>query len=376
MAETIPLRDADDVVATDVDSICRRLRDELATMAGTRLLITGGAGFLGYYFVHAIHHHNRNVSEAEQISLTVFDNYVRGVPGWTKQLDRQHGIRFLAYDLAAPLPAGIGDFEYVIHAASIASPNYYRQRPIETMDSNVNGLRALLDHFHRQQIDGKQVGGFLFMSSSEIYGDPAPECIPTPEDYRGFVSCTGPRACYDEAKRYGETLCVNFAQQYGLPVRAARPFNNYGPGLKITDRRVLPDFARDVFAGTDITILSDGTPMRTFCYVADAVVGYYKALVGGGVGEAYNIGTEAPEISMADLAQRMADIASDLFGYRGSVVLGRTSDPDYLRDNPNRRCPDLSKARSELGYEPVVTLDEGLRRMLIWYAANCGGDDA
>ncbi|OBB04116.1 NAD-dependent dehydratase [Mycobacteriaceae bacterium 1482268.1] len=367
---------ADEVVSDDVESICRRLSDEFSTMAGSRLLITGGAGFLGYYLVHAIHHHNGNSIEAEQISLTVFDNYVRGVPGWTKQLDGESGIRFVTYDLASPLGEDIGDFEYIIHAASIASPNYYRQRPIETMDSNVNGLRALLGHFQRQQTDGKPVGGFLFMSSSEIYGDPAPECIPTPEDYRGFVSCTGPRACYDEAKRYGETLCVNFAQQYGLPIRAARPFNNFGPGLKITDRRVLPDFARDIFAEKDITILSDGTPMRTFCYVADAVVGYYKALVRGGAGEAYNIGTESPEISIADLAHKMADIASELFGYEGSVVLGRTNDPDYLRDNPNRRCPDLSKARSELGYKPVVTLEEGLRRLLVWYAANCGGDDA
>ena len=111
----------------------------------------------------------------------------------------------------------------------------------------------------------------LFYSSSEIYGDPTPENIPTPETYRGNVSCTGPRACYDESKRYGETLCVNFAQQRGVPVKIARPFNNYGPGLKITDRRVIPDFARDIMAGRDIVMLSDGAPKRTFCYVADAV---------------------------------------------------------------------------------------------------------
>lgn len=376
MSESALLQSADDVVAEDVESICDRLTDEFGQMAGSNLLITGGAGFLGYYFVHAIHHHNRNSTEAERISLTVFDNYVRGVPGWTKQLDGDCGVAFTTYDLAEPLRDDIGDFEYVIHAASIASPNYYRQRPIETMDSNINGLRALLDRFHGQQQQGKPVGGFLFMSSSEIYGDPTPDAIPTPEDYRGFVSCTGPRACYDEAKRYGETLCVNFAQQYDLPIRAARPFNNYGPGLKITDRRVLPDFARDILADKDITILSDGTPMRTFCYVADAVVGYYKALVRGRAGEGYNIGTETPEISMADLARKMADTATDLFGYQGSVVLGQTSDPDYLRDNPNRRCPDITKARTDLAYEPIVPLDEGLRRLLVWYGANSGGDDA
>ena len=149
------------------------------------------------------------------------------------------------------------------------------------------------------------VDGLLYFSSSEIYGDPTPDNIPTPETYRGNVSCTGPRACYDEAKRFCETLCVNFTAQYGLPVKIARPFNNYGPGLKITDRRVLPDFARDIFAGRDIVLLSDGSPTRTFCYVADAIVGYYKVLVKGHRGESYNIGVESPEISITEVAERM-----------------------------------------------------------------------
>jgi len=261
------------------------------------------------------------------------------------------------------------DFEYVIHAASIASPKFYRLRPIETMDANVNGLRALLDRFRDQKERGNPVGGFLFMSSSEIYGDPLPDSIPTPETYRGYVSCTGPRACYDEAKRYGETLCVNFAHEYGLPIRAARPFNNYGPGLKINDERVLPDFARDILAGRDIVLLSDGAPTRTFCYVADAIVGYYKVLVSGGDGEAYNIGAETPEISMASVATKLAKIGEALVGYGGGVVHGKAQDQAYLVDNPNRRCPDISKARAQLGYEPVVSLDEGLRRMLTWYVA-------
>ena len=366
------MQSAEEVVAEDVDSICRRLSTEFGEMAGSNLLITGGAGFLGYYFVHAIHHHNRNASESEQISLTVFDNYVRGVPGWTKQLDGDCGVRFLTYDLASPLRDDVGDFEYVIHAASIASPNFYRQRPIETMDSNINGLRALLDRFHRQDVDGKPVGGFLFMSSSEIYGDPSPECIPTPEDYRGFVSCTGPRACYDEAKRYGETLCVNFAQVHKMPITVARPFNNYGPGLKITDGRVLPDFCRNVLNGEDIVMLSDGKAKRTFCYDADSIMGYYRILVNGKPGEAYNIGVETPEISMRELADRVVALAKDLVGYSGKVVQKTSSDPDYLVDNPNRRCPIITKAREEIGYHPTITLEEGLRRSLLWYRENNG----
>src|SRR2546429_550100 len=146
------------------------------------------------------------------------------------------------------------------HAAGIASPMYYRKYPLQTIDANINGLRNLLDYSVRQAERRRPVDGFLFYSSSEIYGDPAPEAIPTPEDYRGNVSCTGPRACYDESKRFGETMCVTFARQYGVPVKIARPFNNYGPGLKITDGRVLPDFARDVLNGRDLVMYSDGAP--------------------------------------------------------------------------------------------------------------------
>jgi nucleoside-diphosphate-sugar epimerase len=244
------------------------------------------------------------------------------------------------------------------------------------MDANVNGLRLLLEHCLRQRDRGKPIGGFLFFSTSEIYGDPPPEHIPTPETYRGNVSCTGPRACYDESKRYGETLCVSFARQYGLPVKIARPFNNYGPGLKITDRRVLPDFARDVLAGRDIVVLSDGTPTRTFCYVADAIIGYYKVLVRGRCGEAYNIGAEEPEISISDLAERVVQLARELWGYRGDVVRQASSDRDYLTDNPSRRRPSITKAREELGYHPGTPLDVGLRRSLIWYYENRTGKEA
>jgi len=238
------------------------------------------------------------------------------------------------------------------------------------MDANVIGLRLLLDYSRRRTESGRPLDGFLFFSTSEIYGDPEPTEIPTPETYRGRVSCIGPRACYDESKRYGETLCVVFAGEYGVPVGIARPFNNYGPGLKITDRRVLPDFARDVLAGRDIRMFSSGAPTRTFCYVADAVAGYFKVLLRGKPGEAYNIGVEEPEISISDLAQRVADLARDLFGYKGRVVLETSTDADYLVDNPNRRCPSVRKAREELGYCPQIPLEEGLRRTLLWYREN------
>src|SRR5262249_52893223 len=184
-----------------------------------------------------------------------------------------------------------------------------------------------------------------------------------------------PRACYDESKRYGETLCVVFANHYGVPVRMARPFNNYGPGLKINDRRVIPDFARDVMNDRDIVLLSDGTPTRTFCYAADAVAGYYRALVRGRAGEPYNIGIDRPEISMAELAERLAETARELLGYTGSVVTGTSAESVYLVDNPGRRCPDLSKSKSELGFNPSILIEEGLRRAVTWYHYHREGVD-
>jgi nucleoside-diphosphate-sugar epimerase len=369
MIESSVVAGTTDVVATDLDYICGNLADELARMAGKRLLITGGGGFLGYYLVQTALHWNAGVDEARRIDVTVFDNYIRGVPEWLVRLSGGAHLHLVKHDITKPLPEDVGDFQYVIHAASIASPTYYRQYPIETMDANVNGLRLLLDYCVERRGSGAPVEGFLFFSTSEIYGDPAPEHIPTPETYRGYVSCTGPRACYDESKRYGETLCVNFARQHGVPVKVARPFNNYGPGLSLTDKRVIPDFARDVLAGRDIVMLSDGAPTRTFCYVADAIVGYYKILVRGRPGEAYNVGAERPEISIADLAERIVALARDAFGYRGRVVRQASADRDYLVDNPNRRCPVIAKARTELGFEPGISLDEGLRRSLVWYAA-------
>jgi nucleoside-diphosphate-sugar epimerase len=358
---------AQQIVAEDLDYMCDALATELLHLSGTNLLITGGAGFLGYYLVQLALHWNER-SGALPAKVTVLDSYLRGMPPWLLDLSGNADLTLLSHDITQPLPDSIGDIDYIIHAASIASPTYYRKFPIETMDANVNGLRGLLDYAHRGLKRGQPVAGLLFLSSSEIYGDPTPEHIPTPETYRGNVSCTGPRACYDEAKRYGETLCVNFAGHVGIPVSVARPFNNYGPGLKITDRRVLPDFAADVLAGRDIVLFSDGTPRRTFCYVADAVIGYYKVLIGGRPGEAYNIGVEEPEVSVRELAEMVAAEARELFGYRGQVIQQPALDRSYLVDNPARRCPSIAKARTELNYHPTISLREGLHRSLIWYA--------
>jgi len=359
---------AQSIVQKDLEYIASTLKSEFGKMGGKKLLVVGGAGFLGYYLVQSVLHWNANAGASTPIDLTVYDNYIRGIPPWLSALSGTPHLTLVKHDISQPLPADMPDFQFIVHGGSIASPIYYKKYPIETMDANVNGLRNLLDYALEQKTSKAPVEAFLFFSSSEIYGDPAKDAIPTPEDYRGIVSCTGPRACYDESKRYGETLCINFTQRHELPIKVARPFNNYGPGLKITDKRVLPDFARDVFANRDIVMLSDGKPMRTFCYVADAVIGYYKALVVGRPGEAYNIGVETPEISMAQLADKVVALGRELFDYQGKVVMKK--DDVHLIDNPDRRCPIIKKAREHLGYDPQVLVDEGLRRAMIWYSGN------
>lgn len=371
-----PIPSLEDLLQQDLHYIRRNLTHELDRLAGKRLLITGGAGFLGYYLVQTVVHFNRAEGRRQPIRLTVWDSFIRGVPAWLSALEGDPHVRIEHRDLIQPLPDPMPAFDWIIHAAGIASPPYYRKHPLKTIDANVNGLRNLLDYAVARADRGEPVQGFLFYSSSEIYGDPPSEWIPTPEHFRGLVSCTGPRACYDESKRFGETLCVVFAQQHGVPTRMARPFNNYGPGLKITDKRVIPDFAREILAGRDIVMHSDGRPTRTFCYAADAITGYYKALVNGERGEPYNIGIESPEISMAELASKLVAIGGELFGYRGRLVRQPSPEADYLVDNPSRRCPDITKARSHLAYNPTIGVDEGLRRSLIWYHHNRTSEEA
>jgi nucleoside-diphosphate-sugar epimerase len=340
------------------DEVIEKLGSESSPFSGQKVLITGAAGFLGAHFVHYFLRLNDSGALKSPVKITAVDNFLRGIPPWLEPLKSRKDLEIVTHNIIQPLDWK--SWNYVIHGASIASPTFYRKYPLETMDANVIGLRNFLESAVKFKDDVKS---FLFFSSSEIYGDPDPSNIPTKEDYRGLVSCTGPRACYDESKRYGETLCVSFWQVHKTPVKTARPFNNYGPGLKITDRRVLPDFFRDVLSGRDIVMMSDGSPTRTFCYITDAISGYLKILLSSHNGEAFNIGIESPEISMRDLAQLVIKIT----GTKQKLVLGKSQESTYLTDNPQRRCPSIEKARKLLGYNPTVGLEEGLLKTYKYY---------
>ena len=210
------MKNARDVVDADLAALRAALSSELARLAGKHVLIVGGAGFLGYYLVQTLTSANRVGAVQPKIRVTVWDSYARGLPAWLAELEGEPELSLEQRSVTDPIGPEVGDFDYIVHAASIASPTYYKRHPIETMDANVNGLRNLLEYARRQADRSRPLSGFLFFSSSEIYGDPPADAIPTPETYRGNVSCTGPRACYDESKRFGETLCVNFAQVHGV----------------------------------------------------------------------------------------------------------------------------------------------------------------
>jgi dTDP-glucose 4,6-dehydratase/UDP-glucuronate decarboxylase len=355
-------------VQDDLDQISQNLKGHNKKFHKKVILITGGAGFLGYYLTYYFAF--LRLKMEIDVSVIVTDNFIRGRPSWLKVVEDEWSsfLKIVEHNIIDPIDDEVIKLkpDYIIHAASIASPIFYRKRPIETMDANILGLRSLLDYSLSRNNSSDPIDGFLFFSSSEIYGSPANEFIPTPENYNGNVSCTGPRACYDESKRFGETLCVNFANQENLPIKIARPFNNYGPGLKLDDGRVVSDFANNILNGEDIILFSDGKASRTFCYIVDAISGYLLILLNGVKGESYNIGIEEPEITIGNFAKIFADVGKNSFGLSSNVIFKISNDTEYNTDNPVRRCPKIDKARS-LGYNPSVSLEDGLRRTLTWY---------
>ena len=343
----------------DLELIFEMLSEkEKESFSCSTILITGCAGFLGYYFMNFFATYMRELQINKVIGL---DNFMLGKPAWITELEKNDSFDVRKFDIVSDNLIDIEDTEnadLVIHMASIASPTFYRKYPLETLDANIWGLRSLLDLYAE-----KPIKGLLFFSSSEIYGDPDPSFVPTNEEYRGYVSATGPRACYDESKRFGETMCMLYAEKYHMPIGVARPFNNYGPGMRVNDKRVVADFANSIRLNKDIEILSDGSPTRTFCYISDAITGYLKILLHGEY-DYFNIGIDEPEITVNQLAEIYVSSGKKIFNYSGEVCYTKSIDTAYLTHNPQRRCPDIAKARRILGYEPRISVEVGIERFL------------
>lgn len=341
------------ILKTDLIETAKLLGEEANAFSGKTLLISGGCGFLGRYFIELFEYLNEKILK-KTCNLLVLDNlittgenqnFIKSLPNST----------FIKHDIVQIYNCEI-HLDYIIHAAGIASPYYYRKYPLETLEVSTLGTKNML-----QLAQQHRVKGFLYFSSSEIYGNPDPSHMPTKESYRGNVSCTGPRACYDESKRLGETLCKIFHEQYGVATKIVRPFNIYGPGMKETDYRVLPNFASHIVKGRPLNVYASGTQTRTFCYISDAINGFLRTILNGSPGEAYNIGNSQPEISVADLAKELERV----LGRKLKINLVEYPDV-YPPDEPLRRCPDITKACLQLGYQPTVSLHEGLRRFMNW----------
>ncbi|GAB7021530.1 NAD-dependent epimerase/dehydratase family protein [Salidesulfovibrio brasiliensis] len=337
---------------SDIEEIARGIEDIRDKLEGRTILFSGGGGFLGRYFSLVIDHLNRSAL-ATPCKLIMLDNLITA----TAENDGQagtEGVSFMEHDIIEPLTVD-ERLDYVVHAAGIASPYYYRAYPLKTLDVGITGTRNMLE------IARENGARFMFFSSSEIYGDPEPQHVPTQESYMGRVSCQGPRACYDESKRVGETLCSIYHAMHGLSTNIVRPFNVYGPGMKENDYRVLSNFGSRIKGGRPLKVYGDGRQTRTFCYVTDAMIGFMRLMILGVPGETYNIGNPEPEVSMLELVQHVEavvdrDMETHLIEYPDS----------YPGGEPTRRCPDIRKARIHLGYEPQVPLRAGLKRFFDW----------
>lgn len=350
----------------------------LDQLAGKHVLITGGRGFLGRYFTAVFAEINRRYLDryldegfTHPVRLTVLDNFISAGEAGRNMPSMPH-VDFIEHDVTKPMKFnGFGTGyqrnsitgelflprpDYILHLAGIASPAHYRAHPLETLEVATTGLRNSLEL--ARQNPGCRL---TFFSSSEIYGDPTAGNVPTPETYRGHVACLGPRAAYDESKRLGETLVQVYHQQHGVHGMIIRPFNIVGPGMQATDYRVLPNFAAKIALGEPLQIYGDGKQTRTYCYVVDAIGGFLRVLLNGRAGEPYNIGNPTPEISVLELADK---IEAALGRKLGREVMPHPA--SYPADEPNRRCPDITKAARELGYAPRIALEEGLRRFFAW----------
>jgi UDP-glucuronate decarboxylase len=305
-------------------------------------VVAGGAGFVGSHLCERL--------LDQGFRVTCVDNLQTGRLQNVQHLLSHRNFRFIQHDVITPLSLPHRRIAEVYNLASPASPPLYQLNPIHTLRTNVIGALNMLDVAHR-------TGARIFQAStSEVYGDPAVH--PQPEEYWGNVNCYGPRSCYDEGKRAAETAFFEYRAQYGVDTRIARIFNTYGPRMSPEDGRVVSNFIVQALRGEDITIYGDGTQTRSFCFVDDLVDGILKLMrTENGASEPVNLGNPI-EFTMLELAELVIDLTGS------ASQLTRRPLPT---DDPRQRRPDISRARSALGWEPRVQLREGLKQTIAYF---------
>jgi dTDP-glucose 4,6-dehydratase len=284
---------------------------------------------------------------AEGHTVVALDNFLTGSKQNLAHLSRNSAFQFVEHDVTRPLVLD-GRIEAVLHMASPASPKDYLEHPIETLDVGSAGTRNMLELARAHQ------ARFLVTSTSETYGDPAVH--PQVETYWGNVNPVGPRSCYDESKRFAEALTMAYHRAHNLRTNIARIFNTYGPRMKLNDGRVVPAFLDQALRGEPITVFGDGLQTRSFCYVSDLVDGLYRLMQSD---ERYPVNLGNPD-EMTIL--EFVECIRRLTGSKSGLV-----HQPLPQDDPKQRKPDITKAKRLLGWEPRVSLEEGLRETIEYF---------
>jgi len=306
----------------------------------SRAIVLGGGGFVGSHLADRL--------LREGMDVVVVDSFLTGRKKNLAHLAGNAHFQLVEHDICQPIPV-TGAADVVFNMASPASPMDYARMPLETLEVGSAGTRNALDLARRAGAT------LVHASTSEVYGDPLEH--PQKESYFGNVNPVGPRACYDEAKRYAEALVTSYARVHGTRVQLARIFNTYGPRMRVDDGRVIPAFAAQAIAGEDFTVFGDGSQTRSFCYVDDLVAGFLL-LWKKGDGMPINLGNEG-EFTLVELAEVIRKVA----GSGGKV---RSTRP-LPENDPKQRRPDLTRARKILGWEPKVALEQGLRTTVEYF---------
>jgi nucleoside-diphosphate-sugar epimerase len=322
---------------------------------GKSVLISGANGFLPAYMLETLLYLNDTRRAGIRVLGLVRnrERALRRLGNLINRPDLTLSVQDVRDSLACP-----GRPEFVIHAASQASPKYFASDPVGTFESNVLGTQRML-----QVANHSRCEGFLFFSSGEVYGQLPDPSIPVTETSYGPVDPMNIRSCYAEGKRAGESLCVCWHAQFGVPAKIVRISHTYGPGMALDDGRVFADFVADIVGHRDIVIKSDGSARRPFCYLADATIAYFTVLLNGKCGEAYNVGSDI-ETSIRELAEMLCK----LFPERSCKVIckERTADDRYLPSSVIGGHFDISKIRA-LGWKPTTTINEGFKRTVLSY---------
>ncbi len=319
-------------------------------LAGKTILWTGTSGFLGQWVIRVIKYLNEFVLEVPCKMLA----YDMLIPDQT-QLDKfsDCGIHFYSHDLTTKLPVPKEKMDYVVHMAGIASPTHYKEKPLETIDVALEGVRSTLE------ISKINNAKFLFTSSSEVYQTAT--VIPTPESYIGAIASNNERSCYDISKLMAENYVYVYSNNYNVNACSVRIFNSFGPGILEQDSRILSRIASAVKSGKIISIYkTKELPKRTYCPTANTVGGIFKALLNGKKTEIYNIGMNKPEISV----DQLIDIINKTV--KLNIKYKFVKPTSVYSSEPLRRCPDITKAVNEIGYFPKVTLEEGIKDFFGW----------